>query len=742
MKVLRTNTFLLSSFWAAVALSRFFTTGFSYNRWDNFEYFTPTLLEAHRRWLGGAVPLWSSHQHLGESLLASSQAGLFYIPYTLGVALVDLVAAPGKLMAVLAVAHLSFALVGWACLLERFGVRRSVAVVCAISIVGGGFVELVVPVWTFVGGFLCWMPWILYGALAAIKDTTDLRAVWLPVGMAMSAFIGYPQLWVYTGLWTAAFLALVFFLENRKQSAAGRVLFFFICGALLSSLALLPVYISSLGTVRSAGVPLDVFIEHSVPLRHLWSYFLPTIKTPLTFFFQDGCVSFFQGSWMPLVVGGVLFQKWDLRNPLFRMFLGSLVVALLFTLFSLGHYAGVYPLTHGIPLWSSFRWPFKFLLFANTSFAIAAGLALEIWYRKLTGPAQKNYRLRWAAASIVLIVAIAILGGWGISSKTMGALFIMLGIASVAALMFVDRSIGEKGLLGICLLTVVLTVALTQKVNLKKYDEPLAAYGPSELNIDPLYRVLPMSGQSDTPLMQPLGLFQSASLNGYDSATGCTTHLVPAWYRRWLPSNEMGLLTKEAYEKLLASNLLKSLNVKYVLVGNNDQEHIAHLRRKDFRLLKRMDQSSVFEQDGVLPRIYFATRVFPFTKENMEAGLLKNQADQRTAYLFDFSGENKLPAARVLAITHNDAGISAQLEAPEGGLIVFSSTYYPEWSVTIDGKKNAPLFVNGLVLGAWVPPGANQVSFVYESRALSLSVFLFLAGIGLLGFWIWRRRAA
>ncbi len=53
---------------------------FSYNRSDNFEYFTPTYDLVHRLWLKGELPLWNQHQHLGEPLLGNALPGVFYFP--------------------------------------------------------------------------------------------------------------------------------------------------------------------------------------------------------------------------------------------------------------------------------------------------------------------------------------------------------------------------------------------------------------------------------------------------------------------------------------------------------------------------------------------------------------------------------------------------------------------------------------------------------------------------------------
>ena len=68
---------------AALALSfvpRLLSATFTYNRWDNFEYHTPILLEVHGHLLDGVFPRINFHQHLGEPLPSNIQSGVFCPP--------------------------------------------------------------------------------------------------------------------------------------------------------------------------------------------------------------------------------------------------------------------------------------------------------------------------------------------------------------------------------------------------------------------------------------------------------------------------------------------------------------------------------------------------------------------------------------------------------------------------------------------------------------------------------------
>jgi len=108
---------------------------FTYNRRDNFEYFTPTITEAHQQWYKGVLPLWNPHQHLGEPLLGNSQPGVFYLPYTLCTYIVQKANLPiDSLTLIITLLHLIWAAVGWFFLLRLFRVRPFVSLITTVIV--------------------------------------------------------------------------------------------------------------------------------------------------------------------------------------------------------------------------------------------------------------------------------------------------------------------------------------------------------------------------------------------------------------------------------------------------------------------------------------------------------------------------------------------------------------------------------------------------------------------------------
>jgi hypothetical protein len=80
----------------------------------------------------------------------------------------------------------------------------------------------------------------------------------------------------------------------------------------------------------------------------------------------------------------------------------------------------------------------------------------------------------------------------------------------------------------------------------------------------------------------------------------------------------------------------------------------------------------------------------------------------------------------------------AELESP--GVVVLAESYYPGWTLAIDGRPTAILRVNRLMRGAAVSAGRHRLVYEYHPRSFRYGMVLSAAGLVILGLYTWRCR--
>jgi len=85
--------------------------------------------------------------------------------------------------------------------------------------------------------------------------------------------------------------------------------------------------------------------------------------------------------------------------------------------------------------------------------------------------------------------------------------------------------------------------------------------------------------------------------------------------------------------------------------------------------------------------------------------------------------------SRVLFPSPNQMDIEINIKVPS--LLITTDVYYPGWEVRVDGEKKAPLQVNYLQRGVWLPEGRHTVEWTFSPRSLKWG--LLGVGLGLLG---------
>ncbi len=746
---------LLLALWAVVGAAALAGEHFGYDKWDNFEYHTPTLLEAHGQWLDGRLPLWSPHQHMGEPLLASAQPSVFYWPYTAIVLVMRVVGAPpGAFCLWVVLLHLAWMGLGTYRLLRALTVRPTAAWLGSLGVSTCGALTATSSVWIFASPILAWLPWVLRGVVGLLHDDrVPAHLLLTALGLAMIGFVCHPQFLAYAWLLVGGFAVGGALFAVRRPRALIRVGGAGVAALLLSAPALLPV----LGALPESGrepFAERVFLANAALPGALLGLLNPVSEVTRGFFFTHSAQLFAQGVWvlpaLALALASLLAAPPRGRQP---AALGSLpgwlavlaVLGALFTSFALGGQGGLYPLTHGLPVWSSFRWPHKFSSVAVLAVGLAAAVALEIYLRRadrFPAPARLAF-----AASFLLAFGLPLLAAESAAARTpAGVVSLVAGGAGLSVLPWVDRREVRAVLLGSAWVSAAALGVLVHGVNLKTYREALGTVGAEAFGIEPGYRVLPLSmhrhaWQTDAPTsMQQHALFQMATANGYDSLTGFTTSLAPSWYREVVGSDGFGLLPRERTAAVLRSHWLGTVNVRYLVAARDEPELLDELggipSLRPHRVLSRV---AVFENTRALPRAYFASETRPYSPEALEAGLFANGAPPRTAFAEGSDAVRPRPPARVVGMRAGGGpALALDVEAPEGGFLVIARTWYPQWKARVDGVPVAVVRTNGAVLGIEIPAGARRVELGWASGALRAGLALAGLGAALLAALTWR----
>ena len=88
-------------------------------------------------------------------------------------------------------------------------------------------------------------------------------------------------------------------------------------------------------------------------------------------------------------------------------------------------------------------------------------------------------------------------------------------------------------------------------------------------------------------------------------------------------------------------------------------------------------------------------------------------------------------------IVHEDQRLLVvNVTAPSDGFLLLADTYYPGWTVTVDGRP-APLYRADIsIRGVPVPAGTHTVHFAYDAPGLAAGEAISVVALALLGGWI------
>jgi hypothetical protein len=709
----------------------------------------PWAHQVREAWRSGHVPLWNANAGSGYPLLANGQSGalspfrLLALPLELGHAMT----AEGAMKVLVALTY-AFLLAR-----RRYSMLASVVAAATFGFCGWLAVWLHFP-HSSTG---CWLPALLFHAELLIERRTPLRFAGASLVWALALFGGHPETAAHAGFIALLYVAWLLFVE---RIASWRVLLPLggaLCvAALLAAPLLLPMaeaiprsqrfellkerpwkHELPFTDLQSAIVMLQPRFFGDIPRERPWG---PAAAEPVS-----GAAGIFRfAAFVAIAIIVVRKRAWRSREAFY----------LLVSLFLFGilmSWPGLRQLIHAI-------------------FPIAA-----------------NARLRLPLALFLALLSAAALDGIGGARTRESRVPLLAGIAVVSALLLAllrltrfpsdyARDTAQLALLPSVTVLAFATLAATTR------NATRNALATSALLGAIVFELFLVAGQWNPPqparTMRPMTpiLAKMRELAPREPFRTCAIEgtffpNLPALYgfedvRVHDPMSNfryldfLRLTTGYDYTAYHAqwiefdTRVFDYLGVRFLLQPRDYPDPARMLLRYDRR------DGKLFENPNALPR-FFAVRnvILTFNRDAFRAQVAGLADWKETALLDELKLESDRmgrdfftprPADAPLATTRlhetSNSDYAIQVDAPRYTLVVSSIPWWPGWKVIRDGKRVAPIRVNGAFVGFAVPPGAHDVRVVYAPDSFRLGVLLAALALSGIAYSVvrarWHRRAS
>lgn len=338
----------------------------------------------------GHLPAWNPYLGGGAPLLANYQTAVFYPPNWLWLVL------PGTFaMSLIAVLHIVWAWLGmWqftgALQLTLFG-RATSAFAYAFS---GYLIARLGSFPTANAG--AWLPWLFWLALRVLRRRRAPDGGWLALAFALQVLSGHAQTTFYGAVGLGMYALWVAFWTMRRDALRTRLLALALVGAalllgvLIAVVQVLPTAEYLMESQRASGLDYDTLTNLSYhPIRLL------TLLSPNLFgtaadgsyltaglYFEDAAYIGF----VPLIAALAAVWAWGLRARHLLYNLHSvpfwMLLVLVGTFFALGKYNPLFRALYDyVPTFDAFREPVRWLIVPVFGLAVLAGIGVEQWGR-------------------------------------------------------------------------------------------------------------------------------------------------------------------------------------------------------------------------------------------------------------------------------------------------------------------------------------------------------------------------
>jgi len=349
---------------------------------DSRDYMLPWLVHNFRSLSAGEVPLFNFHQYSGLPSLGSASGALYPPGYVAVIVSGALFAHPFAVVDLLVVFHLIAGALGWLAFFRLMNLGPAASIYGAVASGLNSFLIYAGSSWMSVSALGAWFPWMLYFGLSFLRQPSIVNWLGLLVARLLLFYHGYMQYFLYAAILELLVLAGILLASPEHRPAAGRrnrlFLYFssWIYVALLSTPLLLPMWRQvQVSATRQARVALTEFVTYSAGRLSWFAGLLNPFsqQTPVDLAATIPHLSHV-GYFSVLVLAISPVVLWRATATEKRLALLWIVMAWVAVTLATGGFA-VY--LYQVPLYNRFRWPFKWLVFANFFLAALAALVLN-----------------------------------------------------------------------------------------------------------------------------------------------------------------------------------------------------------------------------------------------------------------------------------------------------------------------------------------------------------------------------
>ncbi len=703
---------------ALLFVPSFLSETYTYHRWDNLEYFVPIFKWAHGNWINGSLPAINLSQHLGEPFGSNVQAGFFYPTYFLAVLIAQVFTLTDNgIIFLVLLANLTVGSIGFYCIARNYSLPHLLALAISVTSQVGAYNLAYSGVWVTVTSVMAWLPWAILGLIKLSEENLN-GGIIFSLSLGLIGLNGHPQFWLYS-LVFLFFFSIFIFPKDKKNLLY--LFVFFSAGVLISCPAMIPLLAMKGELVRVGSQDIKEFFALSASWRDLLGIFTPFTGKPST---QLSTVPIsiltFQGAFVvPLVALIFLFPQKIINKSILW---GALFCGALFFIFALGDKLPIYGWTYHIPVWSSFRWPSKFLLFVQICLSILSMIGLFILL-KIDGKKQFVARVIIFVLTVIwLLLAKYTFNKYPFLISISTLLLTFSSSALLISMMFLKHKSTHYVFFISSIIATISLNGMIHDINLKNYNKN---YSHISYQFQKNTRVMPTSVDSPEPYsLSNLNLGMAATENNYLSLTGYTHTSIPKSYQTLIPSNIFGDLKFDWVGEKLRTNFLDFFGINYIL-SNKKEYDDAILDSKKYKLINVADGINLYKRIDEQEIIFFAKE----TVRNHDWSLPKTHVYSEMTPL------KRWGSGKIFDVTLSSNGdIKILGYADEESLLVITFLNLPGWSLSINGGERLnPITINNSVMGVIVS-GNFSLEANFSPPGLFLGFISFFLGLSLLGF--------